>query len=247
MYTTLAKTFVSITGAFCIVSSCKPNTSSDPKRIIGQNNLTVVNLKSSGTPKFLKEHGYTAIGQLDEGNCTVTHIGNNFAVTAGHCLLNAEAANAIKNKPCSNSVKWGVLKDASPVKSSRCETVVYAILNDDADVALLKLSEAPQAFFKLDTRGLKQSLSLIVVGHPAGDPLSFAKGCFMRPASGMSPSKPFFNHTCDTLGGSSGSPIFASDTEKIIGIHVSGKQSYNIGVVSKFISEKLSPLGVVLP
>ena len=61
---------------------------------------------------------------------------------------------------------------------------------------------------------------LFLIQHPAGEPKQISKiNCSANivPVKGRAPETDF-THTCDTIGGSSGSPLF-DDTGKLIGLH----------------------------
>lgn len=72
-----------------------------------------------------------------------------------------------------------------------------------------------------------------IIGHPLGKSQHISReGCrAARPATGPAPEHQGgerLRHTCDTLGGNSGSPIIDSSARQVIGLHNSGDS--NVGV-----------------
>ncbi|MQX62305.1 trypsin-like serine protease [Sinorhizobium meliloti] len=87
---------------------------------------------------------------------------------------------------------------------------------------------------------------IVIVQHPAGEPKKISKkGCLISalPVDGRA-SQTDFSHSCDTVGGSSGSPIFNASGD-IIGLHhygfgEDGDWNENRAIRMKRITEDLS-------
>src|SRR5438128_211115 len=105
-----------VTGCAASDGSEETASTSQPK-IIGTNDLTPVvqdgaNIPSKYAPLI------DGFGKLSNG-CSVTHIGNGVAITAGHCF-NSPATRA-SNLPCGTySVAWGYRQDKAPYLTSKC-------------------------------------------------------------------------------------------------------------------------------
>ena len=85
-------------------ATLKPTLFTNPytERIIGSNDLTQI---------VLEDHNYNivnAIGLMKIG-CTVTHLGNGLAITAGHCFKRNISKHIYKNLDCSLEDKYSVI------------------------------------------------------------------------------------------------------------------------------------------
>jgi hypothetical protein len=110
------------------------------------------------------------------------------------------------------------------------------------DYVIARLSGAPGQVFgrvkltppspdRKSFKGLNKSL--IMIEHPGGGPKMISvKGCEMvrEKIEGVE-LKVFsdFGHHRDTLGGRSGSPVFALDTHELVGLHHSGYEGADEG------------------
>lgn len=93
----------------------------------------------------------------------------------------------------------------------------------DLDFALFRLRGDP------DRHGLplggpvtRNGAAMVVIQHPGGEPKQVSLlGCKVLPyrAPGRGPDRTDFGHLCDTLGGSSGSPVIDLRTGAVVGLH----------------------------
>jgi V8-like Glu-specific endopeptidase len=95
--------------------------------------------------------------------------------------------------------------------------------SEKLDAALLRVRGEPGAIYgslPLAQQGVALNQSVIMVQHPAGEPKQVSrKGCFVSSLSALGVSeKTDFGHKCDTLGGSSGSPIL-NEQFAVVGLH----------------------------
>jgi V8-like Glu-specific endopeptidase len=99
----------------------------------------------------------------------------------------------------------------------------------ELDVALIKLVGSPGTVWgklQLNARAIVQGEQAYLIQHPAGEPKQISrKDCAVTTilADGNASSTDF-GHKCDTLGGSSGSPILGSDFT-VVGLHHFGFDS----------------------
>ena len=90
--------------------------------------------------------------------------------------------------------------------------------SSNADFAVLRLDEPvtrPHPIPLLDEAATAEDLPLILIQHPDNQPKQYTqRDCRVEEPT----SSNFFHHTCDTLGGSSGSPVFNQDG-RVLGLH----------------------------
>jgi len=109
----------------------------------------------------------------------------------------------------------------APVRSVRLRRLLLS--NARLDFSLLEL-EAPldRPALALGTVTVASNQPLAIVEHPAGEPKQLSeRGCMVAIASvpGVTDDATDFEHACDTLGGSSGSPVFDRASMSVIGLH----------------------------
>jgi V8-like Glu-specific endopeptidase len=78
---------------------------------------------------------------------------------------------------------------------------------------------------------------LVVVEHPGGEPKQVSiKDCAVQGTTKMGvQSKSDFGHTCDTLGGSSGSPVMRLSDGVLVGLHHFGFTSGDLDPVNQAV------------
>lgn len=159
-----------------------------------------------------------AIGTMT--NCTVSHLGNGYALTAGHCFGQVAFSGIQRTGSCRSSrysVRWGrTYTNPHGYLISRCESIVMREYNADRDYAVFKMSPpypTHELRPKLDLRGISGS-QITVYSYPAGRPLEMSGYCRVLDYRDEGP----FFYFCDTDSGSSGGPVFNFSGE-IVGIH----------------------------
>jgi V8-like Glu-specific endopeptidase len=92
------------------------------------------------------------------------------------------------------------------------------------DYALVRLAQTPNGFgrVKFAAGGATEDEALVIIEHPAGEfKQASIDDCKVksvtRPGTGDGPTD--FGHLCDTLGGSSGSPVLDRQTGGLVGLH----------------------------
>lgn len=188
---------------FMLLSACgvsEDSTTSTPKVIIGSNDLQYYTADDEIS---------NSIGRL-AGGCTVSHIGNGYVITAGHCVSANTCDSARYN------VEWAYTynKQTTSLVSS-CKQVVARENNNLRDYAILRYEPVPPTALKVNlTDRPRRGEKVTIFSHPNGIPLAWSGFCdHQGDFSGQR-----FSYQCDTQGGSSGAPVLNENLE-LVGVH----------------------------
>jgi V8-like Glu-specific endopeptidase len=151
--------------------------------------------------------------------CTGFLIGSGQLMTNHHCVSTPEV--------CETTLAiFGYQHDSSGLlhfgEQFECEKVDQSS-NFELDFAILDIKGNPSTLWgTLDLVAGDPDAGgpLFVVQHPAGQPKQISKvncGADVIPVDGRAPETDF-THSCDTVGGSSGSPVFNS-AGQLVGLH----------------------------
>jgi V8-like Glu-specific endopeptidase len=224
------------------------NQSVVAKSIIRDNNLKPVSLDT--------EKDYlNSIGRMELG-CTVTHIGNNLAITAGHCVApqswyggaqmfnfvkNVRGCNGLSRQPNSKyEISWGVREGSQGFLKSTCLEIVAAENNRERDFAIIRLDKAPTQKMALlmNPPPAQQFRRITIYSHPQKRALEWSGECLLH-----TKEEGRIQYDCDTEGGSSGAAVLDADTLQIVAIHNAGTwdkwNGYNKGTTMEDIIRKL--------
>lgn len=206
-------------------SSCRDASQSAPpasqiQRIIGDSQYVEVADDGSNIPASLMNYA-DAVGHLS-GGCTVTHLGEGYAITAGHCvlpLLYFDVEFPQYNIPCEQTVEWGVRSSRQPTLTGKCEKFVTGELNARNDWAIIKFDKYPDAKIEVEqTRDPAPGDQLTLLSHPQNRPLIWSQYCqWQENVHVNAASENQFSFDCDTEGGSSGGSVLDVASGKIIG------------------------------
>ncbi len=151
-------------------------------------------------------------------SCTAFLVAENIALTNEHCIRDQAM--------CDTAVAlFGYHKVTDDPDQYDCVDLVMPP-HHDLDYAFLRLEGRPGAPDKwgvlaLRPRPLTGGEPLYIIQHPGGEPKQISrKDCKVdQPAvKGRGADVTDFSHTCDTVSGSSGSPVFDKD-HHVVGLH----------------------------
>lgn len=165
--------------------------------------------------------------QISAANCSGFLVADNKLVTAGHCIKTEADCKSYKwvfDFKVESSEQGKVVVPATSVVS--CKKIISRKLEGGQgdDYALIeldrKVTDRQPAKFLRSGKAAKGD-AIAVIGHPTGLPTKIADGANVRSVSGK-----FFTANLDTYGGNSGSAVFNTKTEEVVGILVRGETDY---------------------
>jgi Trypsin-like peptidase domain len=149
--------------------------------------------------------------------CTGFLLGEGLLMTNEHCVRTPEEAASL------------LVDFRYDAPTARPEVVRGATLlrtSAGLDYTLLRLSKPVETAFgrlHLETAApARDRQELLIIQHPGGEPKQVSlEGCLVAglQREGASSEKTDFGHECDTLGGSSGSPVLDRATGRVVGLH----------------------------
>lgn len=219
------KTLLALLTVFSLNVTSASAQTVEPDRIIGTNDLVLVKPDFSNIPAKFKS-SMNAIGKLSSG-CTVTHIGQGYAITAGHCFWQTFFDEELKqNEKCSDeTITWAWTDGSANNAVSQCLEVV-AMQRSDADnfdFAIMKISNPPAAKIDVEWKKKPRAGSFVTIfSYPEEAPLSWSKYCRIKTLTAKDVLPSLMHHVCDTLTGSSGAAVLDIVSGKIVALHKSG-------------------------
>lgn len=219
--------------AVCVVAivGCNSrgfNHSTPTAGIHGEDSRVEVDAEASRVPsEFLPL--IEAIGLFGD-NCTVTHVGDGVAITAGHCLT--RSSKPLGKHSCGDiEIRWGERKDRKAPSESKCTEVLAEHTNNDIDYAFVRVEPVPEAKIPLNLETKAEDGEKIsMFGYPEDGRLFWTRECEKQPrGSSHIPGIHKFKYMCDTDGGMSGSAIIETKSLTIIGIHNGGNSAWSFG------------------
>lgn len=193
--------------------------SNSTDRIIGANDLVKITAKDADN-SLVK-----AIGRMQLG-CTVTHVGNGIAITAGHCFARNNFEGVRQNLPCSDSkynTQWGFTYnldgtgEGTSYLQSECVEIIATEMNIQRDYAIFRVSPIPPAHLEPSLGTAEIGTKISIYSHPKKRPLEWSTWCTVEGFVKKSKDNQFY-YSCDTEGGSSGAAVLDRDL-RIVGIH----------------------------
>jgi formylglycine-generating enzyme required for sulfatase activity len=174
-----------------------------------------------------------ATGQEGVAVCTAALIDRDKIVTNHHCIPGGSG-----EKITGAQIRFGYLELGSTSSVAFDVDIVPLETDRKLDYSILKVRGDPAAQFAiapLKPRSVAENERLFVIHHPAGQPQRLTRAfCRAHPTTPL--VNGFVRHQCDTLPGSSGSPIFAQTDDAFVGLHHAGglsaadPKSFNEGI-----------------
>ena len=195
--------------------------------IIGDLDWKEITTLSSTNP--IRQRG-KAVGAVDlpamGSRCTGFLISENILMTNHHCIPTSGHARGV-------TVKFKHEKGVSPAGHAKYDCSEFIGNNRELDFALLKCEGYPGrkfGFVELDSDQKTQGSSIYIVQQNCDYYMNrgcdwtkkVSEGSITRVASE-------YSHNADTLGGSSGSPVFSKVTHEVVGIHHAGAGNNGMG------------------
>jgi hypothetical protein len=189
-----------------------------PKSISGDNQLELYRVQAE--PVRTLGRSVVRLRFVDDVKKKVFTCTGFLVFTTSHVLTNEHCINSDKEMR-SALVDFDFDGGGVPATTVKLRRL---LMSDAAlDFSLLELTgPADRAVLALKSGGDTDGVPLIIVQHPGGEVKQISvRDCRVRGArmSGVSVAMTDFGHTCDTLGGSSGSPVFDSSTFTVVGLH----------------------------
>jgi V8-like Glu-specific endopeptidase len=195
--------------------------------IIGDLDWKEITTLSTSNP--IRSNG-KAVGAVDlpvmGSRCTGFLISEDVFMTNHHCIPTSSHSRGV-------TVKFKHEKGVSAADHAKYDCSEFIGNNQELDFALLKCSGSPGrkfGFVKLDSDQKSQGSSIYIVQQNCDYyndsncdwTKKYSEGKITKVAAE-------YSHDADTLGGSSGSPMFSKTTHEVVGIHHAGAGNNGMG------------------
>ena len=198
--------------AYTVIPSTPQAISGPDQRI--PINLAPVRIRRLGPPVARLRFMLAGQGQA---TCTGFLVGRRLLLTNQHCITSAELASAVADFGYDDASR-------APVRI-RAEALIASSASLDYSLLLLAREPGP-AYGRLYVGSSPLSDEghpLVIVQHPGGRPkqvsIADCRAAGVR-RLGLAPGDfSDFGHLCDTLGGSSGSPVLDWNGGRVVGLH----------------------------
>ncbi|ATH06846.1 hypothetical protein BIY24_02495 [Halobacteriovorax marinus] len=248
----LPKNLLLLTFTFALVISCGKNdetSSSDPALFDSQIIIGSVDWKEisdlSTTNSIRKASSPVADVTLPVmgSRCTGFLISEDVLMTNEHCIPSAAYAEGV-------TASFRHLKGVSESNWEEYDCSTFLMNNAEFDFALLKCSGSPGrkfGFVEIDSSHKSTGTSVYIVQQNCDYYSSrncdwtkkYSKGSITEVADE-------YTHNADTLGGSSGSPMFDASSHKVVGLHHAGLGNNGMGRGYENYAVKMSEIVPVI-
>ena len=172
-----------------------------------------------------------AVGRLDvltsrgAGRCTAFIVSQNHIVTNHHCVPGAGGRTGTQRAQQMLFVTGYVVNGVAKGTQTYPVNVVPVEADERFDYAVLEVFGDPSRDWgrlKLAAAALEPGLPFWIIGHPMGEAQRVSRERCRSDDPAVSEGK--LRHTCDTLGGNSGSPVIDADTGLVVALHHAGSR-----------------------
>lgn len=156
--------------------------------------------------------------------CTASVVSAEYIITNYHCIPGLMGTQVLAAK-----LELGYLNefDTSSVREFKVASEPTEA-DGELDYAIVKVFGNPSlshGVIRIGPEAVEERDAVFLIHHPEGSPLILSrKQCYVTKAESGE-----ISHTCDTMGGSSGSPLFSDETQQVVGLHFAGAADRNVG------------------
>ena len=153
--------------------------------------------------------------------CTGLRISDDYIVSAGHCFAGASLDDRGDDLSHEIGVIFGYMNHMTTAEWRPAELCGSAY-DSGIDLALLSVTScsADRVTGISAVSDAVEGQELLILHHPNGYPLRLSRINCRLLSSGLDQLPAYLLHSCGTLGGSSGAPIFDEYTGNLIAFHV---------------------------
>jgi len=158
-------------------------------------------------------------GQQATFLCTGWVISRNYILTNHHCIPGQGSRKLLKASLLMNYLTEG---DTATTRRFQVDTQPVET-STELDYSVVRIHGDPASKFgriPLTVRDPRPNEELFVIQHPAGKPQRLTRRNCRADKASEKPDE--IRHFCDTLGGSSGSPVFSDNDMALVGLHFAG-------------------------
>lgn len=220
-------------------------TAGQPSAVCGQKDSRAVACYEADTEAFVRARAVARLMVGGHAHCTAWRVGSgNRMLTNHHCLATDEAVrNAelwfnYQADTCTGDRPGAVVKvsGATLLRAERALDYALITVNNAASISSF-------GHLSLDVQPVPAQQNIYIAGHPDGrlKELSITSDADGGPCRLGSVGGDSHSYTCDTEPGSSGSPVLARGSGKVIGLHyASAGQCGNSGKRMELIWPRIS-------
>jgi V8-like Glu-specific endopeptidase len=168
--------------------------------------------------------------QTDYASCSATLVSDDLILTAGHCLTEEECQNNefafVFGYELSSAKDHVAEFQTSEVYS--CKQILKQVDTEALDYSIIQLDRPVKNHnpVKIALKNAAVGQSVYILGYPSGLPLKYS-----GPAKIRFQSKEYFSARLDGFAGNSGSGVFSSESNELVGIFVRGDDDYDLDKV----------------